>query len=287
MVIVHTTIAKQQQELQHSISHYWRQSVTMWTYEATSEDDINIWRQTRTDRIGICDLKRQNHDPGCVHIFLMVPKCNLAVTGHVTRKEQKKILPMAVYFRNQRVEEAQYTKFGQIVIPRRFHTKLPVTMPCNIWYGIGETLRSVQFWYIGPPQRADSENIPQWGGIFCSLRVTSLITARFHLGTITKIITHPESRGQRKGGFLSTSPWHRDVRSAGGGSTQTTLLRAAYRAGDGGPTSNCWPLDGWVIGRRANLATGWTLTPHGLRVGVRTWPRRDVDDRGKMARLIR
>ena len=56
------------------------------------------------------------------YIFVMVPKWNLAVTRLITRKEQK-ILIYEVYFRNQRVEEAQYTKFGQIVITRRFHTK--------------------------------------------------------------------------------------------------------------------------------------------------------------------
>ena len=57
-----------------------------------------------------------------VSIFVIVPKWNLAVTKLVTRKEQT-IPTYEVYFRNQRVEEAQYTKFGQIVIPRRFHTK--------------------------------------------------------------------------------------------------------------------------------------------------------------------
>ena len=29
-----------------------------------------------------------------------------------------------------------------------------------IWYGIGGVLRLAKIWYIGPPQRADSENIP-------------------------------------------------------------------------------------------------------------------------------
>ena len=56
------------------------------------------------------DLRRR------VYIFVMVPKWNLAVTRLVTRKEQI-IAPRQVYFRNQRVEESQYTKFGQILIP--------------------------------------------------------------------------------------------------------------------------------------------------------------------------
>ena len=33
-------------------------------------------------------------------------------------------------------------------------------MACNISYGIGGVLRFAQIWYIGPPRRADSENIP-------------------------------------------------------------------------------------------------------------------------------
>ena len=51
----------------------------------------------------------------------------MTVTRLEARKEQKKSHPIVVYFRNQRVEEAKYTKCGQIVIPRRLHTKLRVT----------------------------------------------------------------------------------------------------------------------------------------------------------------
>ena len=29
-----------------------------------------------------------------------------------------------------------------------------------IWYGIGGVLRFAKIWYIGPPRRADSENMP-------------------------------------------------------------------------------------------------------------------------------
>ena len=54
-------------------------------------------------------------------MFVMVPKWYLAVTWLVTRKEQK-IPTYEVYSLNQRVEETQYTKFGQIAIHRRFHT---------------------------------------------------------------------------------------------------------------------------------------------------------------------
>ena len=42
----------------------------------------------------------------------MVSKWCLAVSRLVTRKEQQ-IPPYEVYFRNQRVEEVQYNKFGQ------------------------------------------------------------------------------------------------------------------------------------------------------------------------------
>ena len=62
-----------------------------------------------------------------VYIFAMVPKWNMAVKKLVARKEQKSHPMRYLYFRNQRVEEAQYTKFWQIVIPRRFHTKSRVT----------------------------------------------------------------------------------------------------------------------------------------------------------------
>ena len=42
----------------------------------------------------------------------------------------------------------------------------------------------------GPPRHADSENIPHKLGFFVPYEfLTSLITARFHLGTITKIYT--------------------------------------------------------------------------------------------------
>ena len=67
-----------------------------------------------------------SHRAPRIYFFVMVPKWNLAVTRLVTRKEQN-IPPMEAYFRNQRVEEAQYTKFGQIAISGRFYTKLRVT----------------------------------------------------------------------------------------------------------------------------------------------------------------
>ena len=60
----------------------------------------------------------------------MVPKWNLAVTRLETRKEQK-IPTYEVYFRNQRVEEAQYTKFGQIVITRRISYQMACNTPCT------------------------------------------------------------------------------------------------------------------------------------------------------------
>ena len=46
----------------------------------------------------------------------MVPKWCLAVSRLVTRKEQQ-IPPYEVYFQNQRVEEVQYNKFEQNLIP--------------------------------------------------------------------------------------------------------------------------------------------------------------------------
>ena len=63
------------------------------------------------------------------------------VTRLVSRKEQK-ITPYEVYFRNQRVEEAQYTKFGKIVILRRFHISNYELQAVQhlVWYGIGGVL---------------------------------------------------------------------------------------------------------------------------------------------------
>ena len=61
-----------------------------------------------------------------LYSLLLIPNWSLAVTRLVTRKEQK-IPPYEAYFRNQHIEESQYTKFWQIVIPCRFDTKSWVT----------------------------------------------------------------------------------------------------------------------------------------------------------------
>ena len=77
----------------------------------------------------------------------------------------------------------------EIVIPRRFYTKCctPCTV-CNSWFGMESAgyYDLPKFDILGPLD-ALIPKIYLIGWDFCFLRVTSFLTARFHLGTITNI----------------------------------------------------------------------------------------------------
>ena len=65
-----------------------------------------------------------------------------------------------------------------------------------IWYGIGGALRFAKIWYIGPPRRGDSENIPhRVGFLFLTIYKLCKVPFRHHYKNIyaRRSIHHFES----------------------------------------------------------------------------------------------
>ena len=92
----------------------------------------------------------------------MVPTWNLAVTRLVTQclEQKKKIPPYRGIFSEsaRRVAPIYQIWADRNTPPIPYQTTS--YKPCNIWYGIGGVLRFAHIWYIGPPRRSDTENVP-------------------------------------------------------------------------------------------------------------------------------